>query len=288
MGNNTYSARILSFRESIIKSLPRVPNDRDSLAAIQLLSTNQLISAFITWRMRLIPKKPRAIRFWSGGITPTQLIAAKQKIRPLLEKVSAGDDLTPHLSDLVNKKGFVLPSARNEERGKDIDSVLIRHGLHHFHVGTPSKDNKKGRSGSLVFAEVLESEFRVVAIADHRVFEPNSAEHLEFFKICYSYIAKDLQPGEGFMPNPVMTSGHSVIVTFFGNKCEDEMRRLDALLDKPEFINDLYEQNEVIKDGRRIKNPTNPSLTWHFEDLEFGILDKKNKVFFCIFPFFAR
>jgi hypothetical protein len=26
-------------------------------------------------------------------------------------------------------------------------------------------------------------------------------------------------------------------------------------------------------------------MAWHFEDLKFGILDRKTKVFFCIFPF---
>jgi hypothetical protein len=54
--------------------------------------------------------------------------------------------------------------------------VLTREGLHHFHVGVSAPGNSKGRSGNLVFAEVLDKEFRVVAVADHRVFEPGSAE----------------------------------------------------------------------------------------------------------------
>jgi nucleotidyltransferase/DNA polymerase involved in DNA repair len=30
------------------------------------------------------------------------------------------------------------------------------------------------------------------------------------------------------------------------------------------------------------------SLAWHFNDLSFGILDRRTKVFFNIFPYFAR
>jgi hypothetical protein len=122
----------------------------------------------------------------------------------LLQKVAAGQDLSPHLSDLVNKKGVILPGARPADRGKDIDMVLTREGLHHFHVAVFGLDNAKGRSGTLVFADVLDKEFRVVAISDHGAFTRGSAEQLRFFRICHSYMAKDIPPGQAFMANPVM------------------------------------------------------------------------------------
>jgi hypothetical protein len=179
--------------------------------------------------MRLIPTKPRVVRIWSGGVTPSQFQSAKRKLRPLLEKVTAGKDLTPHLSDLVHKKGVILPGAGGRGRRQDIDMVLTRHGLHHFHVGVAGHGNPKGRSGTLVFAEVLEKEFRIVALSDHRVFEMRSAEQRRFFEICHAYMAKDIPPGQGFMANPVVSSGHSLLVTLFADRCDDEMRRLDPL-----------------------------------------------------------
>ena len=130
----------------------------------------------------------------------------------MLKKVEVGKDLTPHLSDLVMTKGIVLPSANPSDRGKDIDTVLTRHGLHHFHVSVVGPGNPKGRSGHLIFAEVLDKEFRIVAISDHRAFEQGSAEQLRFFRICSAYVAKDVPPGQAFMANPVMSSGHSLIV----------------------------------------------------------------------------
>lgn len=252
------------------------------------MHTRRIIVAFITWRMRLIPAKPRMVRFWSGGVPPGQAQAARAKLQPFLLKVAAGKDLTPHLSDLVNTKGVILPGARPADRGKDIDMVLTREGLHHFHLGIPSSRNPKGRSDTLLFAEVLDKEFRVVAIADHRVFDQGSAERLRFFEISRAYMARDIPPGQGFMANPVMSSGHSTLVTMFGVKCEDQIRITDRLLDDPEFVGKLYGDEPILINGKPVAKPTRPNMKWHFEDLQFGVLDKDSNEFFCFFPFFAR
>jgi hypothetical protein len=272
----------------MIKDLPRAPNNKASREALEAMPTRAVILAFVTWRMRLIPAKPRIVKLWPRGVTPLQIRAAERRLRPLLQKVQTGKDLTSHLSDLVTTKGVILPGANPSDRGKDIDKVLTRHGLHHFHVGVVARGNSKGRSGSLVFAEVLDKEFRIVAISDHRAFERRSTEQLRFFGICESYLAKDIPPGQAFMANPVMSSGHSMFVTLFANKCEDQMDRLEPLLDDPAFIDKLYNDQPILKDGRPVARPSNPSLVWYFHDLKFGIFDRRTKVFFCIYPFFDR
>ncbi len=284
----TYPPRIQAFRDSMIKDLPRAPNDKASRPSLEAMPTRRLILAFITWRMRLIPAKPRKVSLWAGGVTPSELLAAEPRLRPLLKKVEAGDDLTPHLSDLVMRKGVVLPGANPADRGKDIDAVLTRHGLHHFHVGFVGPSNPKGRSGPLIFAEVLDKEFRIIAISDHGAFKQGSAEQLRFSRICYAYVAKDVPPGQAFMANPVMSSGHSMTVTLFAAQCEDQIERLDPQLDDPAFIDRLYNDQPTSRDGKSIVRPSKPSLLWHFDDLKFGILDRRTKVFFCIYPFFDR
>jgi hypothetical protein len=284
----TYSPRVQAFRDSMIKALPRAPNDKASRSSLEALPTRRLISAFITWRMRLIPMKPRKVRLWSGGVTASELRAAEPRLRPLLKKVEAGEDLAPHLSDLVVTKGIVLPGANPADRGKDIDPVLTRHGLHHFHVGVVGPGNPKGRSGALIFAEVLDKEFRIVAISGHGAFEQGSAEQLRFFGICRAYVAKDVAPGQAFMANPVMSSGHSMHVMFFGDSCEGQIENLDPQLDDPLYIDRLYNEQLILRDGKPIARPSKPLLTWYFDDLKFGILDRRTKVFFCIYPFFDR
>ena len=173
--------RVQAFRDSMIKVLPRAPNDKASRETLASRPTGSLIVAFITWRMRLIPAKSRTVSLWSGGVTPAQLKAAAPKLRQLLQTVEAGKDLTPHLSDLVMTKGVILPGANPADRGKDIDMVLTRHGLHHFHVGVAAPGNPKGRSDRLVFAEVLDKEFRIIeALAKQRA-RPDLSIFLSFF-----------------------------------------------------------------------------------------------------------
>jgi hypothetical protein len=246
----TYPPRIQAFRDSMIKGLPRTPNDKASRASLEAMPTRRLILAFITWRMRLIPAKPRKVSLWAGGVTPLELHAAEPRLRPLLKKIEAGKDLTPHLSDLVMTKGVVLPGANPADRGKDIDAVLTRHSLHHFHVGVVAPSNPKGRSGVLIFAEVLDKEFRIIAISDHGAFEQGSDEQLRFFGICDAYAAKDVPHGQAFMGNPVMSSGHSLVVTLFADRCEDQIERLDPELDDPAFIG-----SSLLGMGRNVLTP---------------------------------
>jgi hypothetical protein len=85
-----------------------------------------------------------------------------------------------------------------------------------------------------------------------------------------------------------MASRHSFVVTHYADRCDIEMQRLDPQLDDPAFADKLYKAQTIMVDGKRIVRPANPSLTWHFEDLTFGIMDATTKVFFCIFPYFAR
>jgi hypothetical protein len=284
----TYRPRIQAFRSDLIKMLPRAPNDRNSQKSMEAMPTNRLILAFIHWRMRLIPAKPRMVRFWSGGITPLQTQLARSKLQPLLKAAAAGKDLTPYLSDYVNRIGIDLNETSPRSKRRDMDMVLTRHGLHHFHVGVKGAGNPKGRSGALVFAEVLEKEFRVVALSDHRAFVQGSPEQLCFFNVCHAYMAKDIPAGQGFMMKPVMSSGHSMVATVFSDQCEAEMDRLDPLLDDPEFIDKLYNDQPIIRAGESVLKPREPELAWYFKDLEFGILNKRSMVFFCRFPFFAR
>jgi len=160
--------------------------------------------------------------------------------------------------------------------------------LHHFHFGVPSKQHPKGRSAALLFAEVLDTEFRVIAISNHGVFQRGSAEQARFFSICRAYSAKDIPAGQAFMANPVMSSGHSMVVVFFADRCEELIEQVDSRLNDPSFVDSLYNEQPILVDGKLISRPSAPQLSWHFEDLKFGLLDKTTGVFFCFLPYFSR
>ena len=85
-----------------------------------------------------------------------------------------------------------------------------------------------------------------------------------------------------------MSSGHSLVVTLFADRSEGVIERLDPQLDDPAFLDLLHNDQPIFKDGKAIVRPPKPTPAWYFDDLEFGILDRRTKVFFCIYPFFDR
>ncbi|MBU6298456.1 MAG: hypothetical protein KJS68_09450 [Alphaproteobacteria bacterium] len=283
-----YPPRIQAFRDEIIRRVPRVPNNKVTLQAMEAMATHRLILAFITWRMRHIPAKPRRVSAWSGGVSRFDLQLADRTLGPLLQKVKDGKDLRPHLSNLANTAGIVFPGARASAKRKDIDAMLIRDGLYHFHLGAAGPGNPKGRSGILVFAEILEDEFRIVALSDHSAFQFGTPEHMRLSRIARAYVARDISAGQAFMANPVMTSGHSMIATMFADRCDDYMRAVDSSLDDPAFIDKLYSDDPPRRDGQFIPRPRYPGLQWFFNDLVFGIFDETTMVFFRVYPFFDR
>jgi hypothetical protein len=282
----SYPKRIKALRSEIIGAIPRVPNDASSLAHMEGMHTCELIRAFLTWRMRMIPRKPRTVKFWPPGIASPHYPRMIHALRGFVAKVQAGEDLNPFLSLGVNTRGYILPGpgAARDDR----DMVLTRMGLHHFHIGSKSANNPKGRSGHLVFAEVTSDDFIVVALSDHKAFRIGSPESIHFHEISQSYIGRNVPPGQAYMMNPVLSSGHSLTLDMFSLHCEAKMEQLDPQLDALAFVDHLWSDQPIERDGQPVGRPPKPSFKWHFDDLRFGILETKTWVFFCIFQFFTR
>lgn len=283
-----YPPRIRKFRDGLIRELPRAPMNRASLAQVEAMPTRRLILAHLTWRTRFVPARPRRVTVWAGSMTPDAFRAIEPEMAGLLADVRSGADLTPRLSTDVETKGIVLAGAKPGDKGRDLDSVLIRLGLHHFHLGAISPENPRGRSGKLVFAEVSADEFRIVAVAGHDAFENGEPGHAAFMKLCRSYLSRELGPGEGFMLHPCMSSGHPLVATVFADRCENLMEVEDPALDDPATVDLLYSilADAAPKDG--VPRPKKPSLVWHLHDLQFGILDRKTETFFSRLTFAAR
>ena len=284
----SYPVRLQAFRDALIKEMPRVPSTRASLAKMHGMGTRDLILAYITWRARLLPAKPRTINPWLPSVDPTRFPRLQQDLRVFLRKVVAGEDLTPHLSDKVRTAGYVVPDSGVRFPTQDRDGVLIRYGFHHFHIAAPSANNPKGRGKYLLFAEVGETEFTLVAISDHDSLTPGSAESARFHSVCRAYLERDLKPGEGLMTNPVLSSGHSLIMRLFSDQCEAKIAQLDPLLDDPLFIAKLWGDQPIERSGQPIPLPARPRFRWYFNDLVFGILELETRVFFNVFRYFAR
>jgi hypothetical protein len=163
----------------------------------------------------------------------------------LLEKVRRGDDLTPYLSLAPHTRGYApaarAPGATNEDRWSDKDFVLTKMNYHHFHLGTSIEAAGHAvRTDDLIFAEVSRDKLKVIAIFNHDVFEPGSAERRRLSALHETVIFRGLPPGAAVMTAPVMTSGHSMHVVSYADRCARLIRSVDPQLDDRAYIESLY------------------------------------------------
>ncbi len=277
-----YPPRIQAFRNILIKAIPKVPNTKATVAYMDTFGTHYLMLIYLTWKMRLLPAKPRKVRIWSGGVNPYYFATIRSHIQPLARKVEHGQDLTPHLSRLVRTLGFVMPEVSSEQRRHEMDWVLTKTGLHHFHVGASTAANPRGRSGRLVFADVTDDEFKIITISDHDAFNIGSTEWKELFGISNRYIQSQVPPGASYMAYPTMSSGHSMELVLYANHCDETMTRLDPSFEDRAFVDRIYSENDAAA-YQDIERPAKPVLKWHFENRDFGVLETKTGVFFRMY-----
>jgi hypothetical protein len=279
--DHAYPPRIKAFRSGLVKLLPKVPNNREAAERLESQTTNNLILTFLTWRMRFVPAKPRIIKLWSGwsaGLDPGSFFFLRPSLEEFRTNVESGDDLMPYLSTRVNRSAFAINSGHARD---EIDFVLTKFGLHHFHVSPLTDQNPKRRGDKLIFANVSDSEFNIFAVSDHDAFSTGSSEWRRLFRVSNLYIQSQIPQGAFYMQNPVMSSGHRLVMVLFSNACEARMLQLDPKLDDPTFVDQLYNGQPIERDGKPVQRPKKPHFRWSFNDMDFGILDSKAGVFFA-------
>jgi hypothetical protein len=264
----------------MIKELPKVPNTPLAITGMESMPTRAIIIDYITWKIRTVPIRKRSINIFPYGVNLNIFLKKYPEIKGFLDKVKNGEDLNKYLSNSVSTHGVVLPGASPKNKGKDIDSLVLREGLYHFHFGPKNNKNPTGRSNYLIFADVSKDTFTIVAIAPHSVFTHGSEDALRFFHICNTYNERNIPPGQAYMLNPVTCSGHTLEIILYAIHCEDTINNLDSKINEVEFIKKLYEEGK--KTIPSLAKPLKPKLIWHFHDLNLGILEKNKGHFFGV------
>ena len=280
------SKRIKALRRDLIAAVPRFPNDKASLQAIEAKPLTGLVITFLTWRLRHVGVRPRSVL---GGLilaADPRAAALKPNIDVFLDIVQAGGDLTPYLSLEPRTKGYT-PAA--EARGPhsdgwaDKDFLLNVMGLHHFHLGlTTEVAGHAKRTNELIFASVTRDTFEILGLVDHSVFDHDdngsmTVDRQALWSMYDARLEAGSLPGQfsigGFGGFGITTSSHPVAVTFAAQDHVKIMREIDPKLDDPQYVASLYPEGSV---------PAKPTLRWHYRHLDFGLLDEKAG-FFAIF-----
>jgi hypothetical protein len=280
----TEPKRIKKLRSELLKAIPRFPNDKASLQALQSKSLTSLLIDYANWAIRYVSPRPRRVQVESTASGDARWQSLSTEITFFLDKVARGDDLTPHLSIEPHTRGYT-PAASAPgtaaDRWADKDMLLNVMGYYHFHLGmTLEPAGHAKRTNEVLFAAVTRDLFEVVAILDHSVFEmrddptvPISPERQRLLTIFEERAMRNARPGSVVIPAMIATSGHSMHLVRSAQNYVKVLQENEPKLDDLSFVNGLYE-----KAG--LPHPMKPKLRWHMQLLDLGVLDETTGAFF--------
>ena len=277
MVDSIESKRIRKLRSEIISSIPRVPNNRDSLVALQKKHFTDLLIVFINWQLRFVGQRKRRVVVDDSAKIDPRWNLLREQIETFLDRVRNGEDLAPFLSLKARKRGFSLSAdnpSSSDDSWDDKDFSLNVTGCHHFHLG----ELKSGmvhseRTNDILFAHVTKDTFTVLAILNHSVFEspdnppePLTQDREFLWTIFNERSLRGALPGSVVVPSMIATSGHSLNAVMAAQEYVRVIREIDPKLDDIEFVRSLYE-------GSGIEEVNTKKLVWHFRHLDLGVYD---------------
>ncbi|RYZ87833.1 MAG: hypothetical protein EOP04_10770 [Proteobacteria bacterium] len=273
-------------RSTIARTIPKFPNDRQTLAILEAKSLGSIFIDYINWAFRLVPHKPRTVI-----IEPTLAAAPRWKalsadINAFLEKVRAGENVNPNLSLRVFKNGFTPNSsipAPSTDTWEDKDFFLNTMGYHHFHLSQViEKAGHAKRTDEVLFAQVTREHFHAISLFDHSVFEKSdaatqsmTAERNRLWGIYEHRNSIGRKPGTIYIENPITTSGHALFHSHLAMEYARIVYQVDPKLDSLAGRAEIFQKlpHETIKAMK---------LSWHMQYLDFGLLDKTTSTFFVL------
>ncbi|WP_156899863.1 hypothetical protein [Luteimonas mephitis] len=283
MSNTPESKRIVAFKNALIKEIPKIPNNKESVDALKSLPLSSLLIHYINWKIRLIGQRPRAISGRSRLRKDTRYILLKENIKSFLTQVEIGGDLTPYLSLRALSNGFA-PGAYvydgKTDPDEDKDHILNIMGLHHFHLGLIREvKGHQNRTDTVLLAFVDRERFSILGLFDHSVFEhlddgTMSPERKQLWKFYDAYQSRMLPQGGfelgGYGSMGITTAGTAGIATIAALRHAKVIRYVDEKLDDRDFVRSLYGNTP---------QPKNPKLDWIYRNLDLGLVDVKASFF---------
>jgi hypothetical protein len=271
--------RLKKLRLALVKLIPRVPNDKASRQHMMTKRLADVVLDYLNWASRYVAPRPRIVMIELGVESDLRWNTRQAEISALLDKVRQGDDLTPYLSLAPHTRGVSTvaqaPDASAADKWSDKDQVLNVMGFHHFHLKPYVKGITPERTDELIFAQVTRDRFHVIALFDHDVFTPGTAERQRLHSVHERVMFAGVAPGSAVIMSHVALSGHSMIAAMYRGRCVSIFRQIDPKLDDASFVAKLYQ------DGGRIP-PKSLKLVWDFQGLDLGLYDKREAVFFVL------
>jgi hypothetical protein len=273
--------RVAALRLELAKQIPKVPNNKASLLALQQKSLGGLLIDYANWAIRFVAPRPRKIIVEASATSDPRWATLQRDIEAFLEKAKRGDELTPHLSLEPHTRGYTpAASAKGPSvnRWADKDMLLNVMGYHHFH---PSLTIEPGgfatRTNDVLFALVTREEFTLIAIFDHSVFEsepgqPLNPERERLWRIFDERMMRGVPSGAVVVPPPISTSGHPIQLVYLAQNYARLIARVDPKVDDPLYI-------ASVTVGMPFTLPAKPKWKWQLQYLDLGLMEKASRCF---------
>lgn len=270
------SPRLKKFRNNLIAAIPRFPNNKATLQALQAMRLTDLLIAFLGWKVRSVGTRPRQVMRAHLLDKDPRAATLKPNIEALFNAVEAGDDLTPYLSLAATSDGFTIPD-RNHPKGlwADKDFLLNVMGFHHFHLGmTQEAAGHIQRTNEVLFALVSRNEFEVVGLFTHDAFERDaqgnmSPERRRLWSTYERRLAEGRLPGEmyigGMAGMGISGSGAPIAIVETAFHYVRQIQHYEKQLKNFEFAKTLYSDGCI---------PPKSKFEWDFNHLDLVLLDE--------------
>ncbi len=281
------SKRVKQFRLGIAKSIPKFPNNKETLSILESKSLGLLLIDYINWASRLIAPRSRLVTIEPSLTADPRWKLLSANTKALLERVRRGDDLNPNLSLKVTRNGFT-PSSSNTtstDKWQDKDFILNTMGYHHFHL-SPIVEiaGHTKRTDEVLFAKVEKNNFYAIGFFDHSVFDSTnhatkemSKERSRLWQIFDQRNSIGLDPGSTYLSSAITSSGHTVKFVQLASDYAWLVNKVDKNLDDLSYREDLFKQNDVP-----INELKGMDLRWHMNFLNLGLLDRKTSKFYVL------
>ena len=267
--------RLKSLRLTLVKAIPKIPNDRATLKLLENKSLGLLLIDFMNWQGRFVGVRRRKVVIDPEMRGDPKCAEHCVAVEALFKKVERGEDLTAHLSILPHTQGVAARAGKQgataEDKWADKDFILHAMNLHHFHLGLRSE--KRGhveRTNEVLFAEVTRDEFRAIGIFDHSVFEHGSPERHKLMQRRARIDFRGHPPGTVLLSRPITTSCHTLHGNDHAQRCMKWVRDIEPKLDDRAFVEGLFRDHDL-------EAPRRPDFIWGFNHLDFMAFDKVSR-----------
>ena len=143
----------------------------DSTGELSSMPLRELLGVYWTWRERFPVSRPRTVHRSKELDVSAQAHTYSAQLAELERKMTAGEDLTPQLSERV-ETAFIpdkhRPGLRPGQRDADRDRMLNAWGIHHLHLSSaPGRGGFTARGGDLLYAVFRPDDAYLLGIYTH-------------------------------------------------------------------------------------------------------------------------